>query len=160
MCECECECVSVSVLLPSAVSIMLERLCPRLMPRTTGAVSPPREPRSSCVELVTSGGTLLRISPGGGGGGEDHKAARQSTTSFQPFSLRQSRCSSTVITEQMTALNVTVSNTSLLHCHWCIGTNIYIYIYMRHLLQHLNRTLTTQLLFLNLISLQQTQILF
>lgn len=47
-------CVSV----PSAVSSMLERLCPRLMPLTAGGRST-LDPRSWGVEDVTSGGTLF-----------------------------------------------------------------------------------------------------
>lgn len=47
-------CLSV----PSAVSIMLERLCPRLMPLTAGGKSN-LDPLSWGVEDVTSGGTLF-----------------------------------------------------------------------------------------------------
>lgn len=47
-------CVSV----PSAVSSMLERLCPRLMPLTAGGRST-LDPLSWGVEDVTSGGTLF-----------------------------------------------------------------------------------------------------
>lgn len=43
---------------PSAVSNMLERLCPRLMPLTAGARST-LDPLSWGVEDVTSGGTLF-----------------------------------------------------------------------------------------------------
>lgn len=46
------------VSVPSAVSSMLERLCPRLMPLTAGGRST-REPLSWGVEDVTSGGTLF-----------------------------------------------------------------------------------------------------
>lgn len=56
--------VSVSVSVPSAVSSMLERLCPRLMPLTAGGRST-LDPLSWGVEVVTSGGTLFS------GGGED-----------------------------------------------------------------------------------------
>lgn len=47
-----CQCI------PSAVSSMLERLCPRLMPLTAGARST-LDPLSWGVEDVTSGGTLF-----------------------------------------------------------------------------------------------------
>lgn len=43
---------------PSAVSSMLERLCPRLMPLTAGGRST-LEPLSWGVVAVTSGGTLF-----------------------------------------------------------------------------------------------------
>lgn len=46
------------VSVPSAVSSMLERLCPRLMPLTAGARST-LDPLSWGVEDVTSGGTLF-----------------------------------------------------------------------------------------------------
>lgn len=46
------------VSVPSAVSSMLDRLCPRLMPLTAGARST-LDPLSWGVEDVTSGGTLL-----------------------------------------------------------------------------------------------------
>lgn len=46
------------VTVPSAVSSMLERLCPRLMPLTAGARST-LDPLSCGVEDVTSGGTLF-----------------------------------------------------------------------------------------------------
>ena len=48
----------VSVFIPSAVSSMLERLCPRLMPLTAGGRST-LDPLSWGVEDVTSGGTLF-----------------------------------------------------------------------------------------------------
>lgn len=48
----------VCVTVPSAVSSMLERLCPRLMPLITGGRSTPG-PLSWGVEDVTSGGTLF-----------------------------------------------------------------------------------------------------
>lgn len=48
----------VSVGVPSAVSSMLERLCPRLMPLTAGGRST-LDPLSWGVEDVTSGGTLF-----------------------------------------------------------------------------------------------------
>lgn len=50
--------IMTRVSVPSAVSSMLERLCPRLMPLTAGGRST-REPLSWGVEDVTSGGTLF-----------------------------------------------------------------------------------------------------
>lgn len=49
---------SLRVSVPSAVSSMLERLCPRLMPLTAGGRST-LDPLSWGVEDVTSGGTLF-----------------------------------------------------------------------------------------------------
>lgn len=54
--------VGTRVSVPSAVSSMLERLCPRLIPRTAGGRST-LEPLSwgvvAVVVVVTSGGTLF-----------------------------------------------------------------------------------------------------
>lgn len=52
------DCPGKFISVPSAVSSMLERLCPRLIPLTAGARST-LDPLSWGVEDVTSGGTLF-----------------------------------------------------------------------------------------------------
>lgn len=52
------DCPGQFMSVPSAVSSMLERLCPRLIPLTAGARST-LDPLSWGVEDVTSGGTLF-----------------------------------------------------------------------------------------------------